>query len=248
VAEAQAQNLAKERGEPIRVLWSREDVVRFGPKRPPVAGGVGPDGTGILRVGSPPEGFGDDAWASLLDRAAAVAPGLVLEQVALPGPPLSLELRGAVWAEAAVLATVARLGGASAGAPRTDLPVEVAAPSGGRAVATCHEDGSIGLVVAAGPIGDEMVLRSYCIGATHQALGLVRSEGIAVDAEGVVRDLTIRSFGILQARSMPRVDVILEERAPGPVNGSDAVFAAVAAACWLAEGAPPRWPSGRIGR
>ncbi len=31
---------------------------------------------------------------------------------------------------------------------------------------------------------DEVVLRSYCIGATHQALGWVRSEGIAVDGDG----------------------------------------------------------------
>ena len=30
-----------------------------------------------------------------------------------------------------------------------------------------------------------------------------------------------------------------------PVNGSDAVFAAVAAATWLHEGTPPDWPTRR---
>jgi hypothetical protein len=29
-----------------------------------------------------------------------------------------------------------------------------------------------------------------------------------------------------------------------PVNGSDAVFAAVAAAAWLAQGLPTDWPTG----
>jgi hypothetical protein len=34
--------------------------------------------------------------------------------------------------------------------------------------------------------------------------------------------------------------------APGePVRGGDAAFAAVAAATWIAQGLPPRWPSRR---
>jgi hypothetical protein len=201
----------------------------------------------VLSVGSPEGGFPEDEWESVCDRVSTVAPGIELRQVALAGPPLSLDVRAAVWAEAAVLATVARLGGAAGDAPQTDVPVELTAPSGGRAVATCRADGSIGLVVDAGPIGDEVVLRSYCIGATHQALGLVRTEGIAVDDEGVVHDLTIRSFGILRARAMPRVDVRFDTRASRAVNGSDAVFAAVAAACWIAEGLPPAWPVDRSG-
>ena len=52
-----ARRLADEYRRPVRVLWSREDVVRLGPKRPPVAGGVDRFGTGILRVGVPPGGF-----------------------------------------------------------------------------------------------------------------------------------------------------------------------------------------------
>jgi hypothetical protein len=45
---------------------------------------------------------------------------------------------------------------------------------------------------------------------------------------------------------MPPVDVTVD--APGggpPVNGSDAVFVAVAAAAWLAQGRPTDWPTGR---
>jgi xanthine dehydrogenase small subunit len=115
-------------------------------------------------------------------------------------------------------------------------------------VARCRDDGSIHLVVEAGPVLDEVVLRSYCIGAAHQALGWVRSEGLAVDADGEVRDLTIRSFGVLQARAMPPVSVAFEPgEGPTPVNGSDAVFAAVAAARWLADGLVPEWPVDRLG-
>ena len=36
---------------PVRVLWSREDVVRYGPKRPPLALGLRPDGSGVVRIG-----------------------------------------------------------------------------------------------------------------------------------------------------------------------------------------------------
>jgi hypothetical protein len=50
---------------------------------------------------------------------------------------------------------------------------------------------------------------------------------------------------------MPAVTVrAVEEgadRAPVPVNGSDAVFAAVAAARWLADGLAPMWPVDRSG-
>jgi len=63
---------------------------------------------------------------------------------------------------------------------------------------------------------------------------------------GEVRDLTVRSFGILQARAMPPVSVRLDGDATGaPVNGSDAVFVAVAAARWLADGLATDWPTGR---
>jgi CO/xanthine dehydrogenase Mo-binding subunit len=101
------------------------------------------------------------------------------------------------------------------------------------------------VTVEAGAALDEVVLRSYCIGATHQAVGWVRSEAVAVDTDGDVRDLTLRSFGILGAGDMPPVSVRIGEGDGPPVNGSDAVFAAVAAATWLADGLVARWPTGR---
>src|SRR6202034_2209059 len=123
---------------------------------------------------------------------------------------------------------------------------EVTAPSGAWAAARILPDGSVEVEVDAGPSLDDVVLRSYCIGAAHQAMGWVRSEGIAVDDDGASRDLTIRSFGILRARDTPPITVATRTKTEGdPVNGSDAVFAAVAASCWRAEGLPPQWPVGR---
>ena len=101
--------------------------------------------------------------------------------------------------------------------------------------------------VWAGEVLCPVTLRSYVIGAVHQALGLVRSEGIAVDPEGTPIDLTIRSFGILSAREMPPVEVVLHDGDGWPVNASDAVFAATVAAAWIAEGLPPTWPARRPG-
>jgi len=249
---ADARRLADERGQAVRVLWSREDVVRRGPKRPPVAGGIREDGTGILRFargtgprvrgGSDAGGQHDDGDV-LSARVDDAAPGLVTEQVAVPGPVTSTDLRGAGWVEASVLAAGVRALGTGRVGPGT--PVEVTAPSGGRARVAVAADDSVSVDVWAGEVLDEVTLRSYCIGAVHQALGWVRSEGIAVDDDGVVLDLTIRSFGILTARDTPRVSVVVHESGTWPVNGSDAVFAATAAAAWLADGLVPEWPTRR---
>ncbi len=243
-----ARRLADRHGRPVRVLWSREDVVRLGAKRPPVAAGIDSTGAGVLRVGVPPGSVPDNRWSSVVAAVAQVAPGLVLEPVPLAGPPISFALRGAVWAEAAIVAACAAL--VDAAASGQDGPAcSITAPGGGRAVALCRGDGSVAVEVDAGPPVDEVVLRSYCIGATHQALGWVRSEGIAVDATGAVHDLTIRSFGILRARDMPPVSVTVRVDGDGPVvNGSDAVFAAVAGARWLADGLPGTWPDDRGGK
>ena len=243
---ADARRLADKHGRPVRVLWSREDVVRMGPKRPPVAAGIHADGTGVLRVAVSGVPLVGDAWEICLAQVSAVAPGLVVEQVIVPGPPVSLDLRAAIWAEAAVLAAAARFG--TVGESVVDIPVEVVSPAGGRAVVRCSADGRLDIEVAAGSVLDAVVLRSYVIGAAHQALGWVRSEGIAVSAEGTVQDLTVRSFGILQARAVPRVTVrIIDDPEASAVNGSDAVFAAVAAARWLADGLVPSWPVDRAG-
>jgi CO/xanthine dehydrogenase Mo-binding subunit len=124
----------------------------------------------------------------------------------------------------------------------------VTAPNGASAWATIDESGAVHVRVACGAPLDEVVLRSYCVGAAHMALGWVRTEGITVGDDGVPRDLTIRSFGVLRAIDMPVVHVEIltgGEAAGEPVNGSDAVFAAVAAAAWRAAGFSPRWPTMR---
>jgi hypothetical protein len=154
--------------------------------------------------------------------------------VDVPGPPTSTSIRGAGWVEAAVLLSSLRP------AP----PDVVTSPAGARASATVSDDRITVRVEAGAPL-DAVVLRSYCIGAAHMALGWVRAEGIAVDAAGDPHDLTIRSFGILRAVDMPPVEVEIEPSDEPPVNGSDAVFAAVAAAAWRHLGFPPAWPARR---
>jgi xanthine dehydrogenase small subunit len=217
-----ARRLADEHGRPVRVLYSREDVVRLGPKRPPMAAGLHSDGTGVVRV---------VRTRGIADAIASVTPGLTVEEVDAAGPPTSTALRAAGWAEAAVL--LASLGSA---------PDTVVAPNGATAIATVDDTG-VHVHVRCGDPLDEVVLRSYCTGAAHMGLGWVRSEGLAVDAAGVPVDLTIRSFGILRSSETPPVTVEVEADGGPPINGSDAVFAAVAAAAWRHAGFPARWPS-----
>src|SRR6202041_17305 len=50
IAPAAARELADRHNRAVRVLLSREDVVRNGPKRPPIAAGIGLDGSGVVRV------------------------------------------------------------------------------------------------------------------------------------------------------------------------------------------------------
>jgi aerobic-type carbon monoxide dehydrogenase small subunit (CoxS/CutS family) len=220
---AAARTLARSHGRAVRVVLAREDVVRLGPKRPPVAGAAAADGTGVLRV---------VATDGIAEAVATVAPGLVVEQVAVPGPPTSAALRAAGWAEAAVL--VAAATGATV----------VRSPEGAEAEAEVG-DGTVRVRVRCGDPLDEVVLRSYCVGAAHMALGWVTSEGLAVDDDGEVHDLTIRSFGVLRAADTPPVEVEIDGTGPGePVNGSDAVFAAVALAVWRHQGLAPDWPTG----
>ena len=221
---AVARRLADAHGRTVRVLLTREDVVRRGAKRPPIAAGVRADGTGVVRV---------VRTAGIADAIRSVAPGLVVEEVDGRGPRTSAALRAAGWAEsAALLATVNQNG-------------QIIAPNGARASARFDELGGVHIAVACGDPLDEVVLRSYCIGAAHMALGWVRSEGLAVDDDGEIHDLTIRSFGILRAVDTPNIHVTIEPGDAPPINGSDAVFAAVAAAAWTADGRPPSWPTRR---
>ena len=267
VAPAAARELATRWGRPVRVLLSRDDVVRMGPKRPPMAAGVCTDGSGVIRVVRTP---------GIAAAIAAGAPRVRVEEVHVAGPQTSAQVRAAGWAEAAVLtAALDRLAanpafssgagsasssGASPASGSGAGPVSgssggsgaatVRSPSGATAAAEVDVDadglpGAVRIELSCGDPLDHVVLRSYAVGAAHMALGWVCSEGIAVDGSGVPQDLTIRSFGILRARDTPPIDVVIDEARRPAVNGSDAVFAAVAAATWLAQGLPSEWPTRR---
>jgi aerobic-type carbon monoxide dehydrogenase small subunit (CoxS/CutS family) len=221
-----ARRLADEHGRPVRVLASREDAVRLGPKRPPIAAGVGADGSGVIHV---------VRTAGVAAAVAAVAPALVVVEFDVAGPPTSVALRGAGWVEASVL-SASLCGGPS---------YTVRSPAGAVATASIGADGGVDVTVECGSVLDAVVLRSYCIGAAHMALGWVRSEGLSVDEQGEVHDLTIRSFGVLRAVDTPPITVELIDSDAEPINGTDAVLAAVAAAAWAADGWAPRWPTRR---
>jgi xanthine dehydrogenase small subunit len=255
-APAAARALAGRLGRAVRVVLSREDVVRLGPKRPPIAATAVYEGDSVTVRGR------------VVDGGAAFEPPVVTpyrldvrqhwEAVPVPGPPVAMHLRSAGVAEVAVLVDSAL---DEAGADRASLVADdraaevlldscAAAGGGARAGARVRLDDSGALVgvevrVAAGDPLDEVVLRSYAIGATHMALGWVLSEGIAVDpATGAVHDLTIRSFGVIRAKDTPPMDITLVDDAGRPrPRSSDAVFAAVAGAAWnaitRAEGARP---------
>src|SRR5204863_6113573 len=77
LAPAAARQLADEHGRPVRVLLSREDAVRLGPKSPPVAAGVRADGTGLLRVAR---------TTGVAEIIRGFAPTLEVEEVDVPGP------------------------------------------------------------------------------------------------------------------------------------------------------------------
>jgi len=219
-----ARRLADEHGRTVVAMMSREDTVQTGPKRPPVAGGAMADGTGIMRVVRTP---------GVSDAINRLAPGLKVEEVDVAGPPTSITIRAAGWAEAVVLLAGAR-----------GYTGPVVSPDGAVAEAEV-EPGRISVSVRCGDPLDATVLRSYCIGAAHMAWSWVTSESLAVDASGVVSDLTIRSFGIVRATETPRIDVTIEpDNDPEPRNGSEAVFAAVAAATWIHLGTPSDWPTG----
>lgn len=259
VVTGAARELADRHDRPVRVVLAREDAVRLGAKRPPMSAGVRADGTGVIRVVRTP---------GIADAIATVAPGIAVEEVDVPGPPTSAGIRAAGWAEALVLSTgAAALGttsrdpeGVEAATPGVrrattagageEARVTLTSPDGATADATVRlgDDPRVSVRVACGDPLDEIALRSYCVGAAHMGLGWVCSEGLAVDGSGEVHDLTIRSFGVLRAVDTPPVDVEVAPDDGPPVNGSDAVFAAVAAAAWLVQGTPPAWPTGTLPR
>ncbi len=220
-----ARRLADLYGRSMRVLWSRPDTVECGPKRPPIAAGVRADGTGEIVIARTPQ---------IADIIKAYAPGLAVTEVDVAGPQTSAAIRGAGWVEAAVLLA----------AVNADSHGWITSPDGGAARASVAGDGTISVEVRAGKPLDEVVLRSYCTGAAHMAYSWVTSESLAIDLTGRVHDLTVRSFGIIGAAAMPPVKIKIIDDGTEPVNGSDAVFAAVAAATWINRGCPETWPTG----
>lgn len=220
---AVARRLADEHGRAVRVLYSREDAVRRGPKRPPIAAGVRADGSGVVRVAR---------TEGIADAIRAVAPDLEVEEIDVAGPPTSVDIRGAGWVEAAVLLDSVR-----------DTGGWIEAPGGGAATAAVDADGAITVTVRPGGVLDETVLRSYCTGAAHMALGWVTSERLTVDEAGEIHDLTIRSFGVLRAIDTPPINVVIDDSSGPALAVSDAAFGAVASAVWRSLDFPPTWPA-----
>ena len=253
-APGAARELADHFGRVVRVVYSREDVVRLGPKRPPMAAtAVWRDGRvvieGVVARGGAPV-FACD-WPSAYSCEVSAR----WREADVMGPPVGTRLRAAGLAEHAVLVEGALDAAGVDRSALTDDPTLLdsctLAPSGASAGARVHIDPDTGALervevrVAAGDPLDETVLRSYAVGAAHMALGWVCTESLAVDpSSGEVHDLSIRSFGILRAKDTPAIYVELIDDTRGPLAGaSDAVFAAVAAAAWnalaRAEGARP---------
>jgi hypothetical protein len=255
---AAARELAERHGRAVRTLFSREDVVRLGPKRPPfAASAVLRDGMlyaeGVCAGEIRDEDLTPPSYLGLASSARITSTELV-------GPPTSRAARAAVFAEMRVLQEgaldaagfdrAANLPTARAAAVFLDNAVsipDVGSIAGARVVIN-PERGALERVevrVAAGDPLDEVVLRSYAVGAAHMALGWVLTEGLAVDPEtGEVHDLTVRSFGIIRAKDTPVIDVtIVDDPGPPLARSSDAVFCAVAAAAWNAltrvDGARP---------
>ena len=202
----------------MRVVFSREDVVRLGPKRPPIAARAAyHDGT-VAIVGAVAGAI--DPFVAPIEWAYRIEESCARTSARVPGPTTSSALRGVGLAERVVLVEGAL---DAAGVDRhalvrdgrvacTLLDTCVPSPAGTnapRALAgvwvDIDDDGSITRVVvriAAGDPLDDVVLRSYAVGAAHMALGWVLNEALTVDPEtGEIHDLTIRSFGVVRGRT-----------------------------------------------
>jgi len=231
-----ARELAYEHRQAIRVVLSREDVVRDGPKRPPIAAGIRADGSGVIRV---------VRTEGITEAIRNIAPQFVVEEVDVVGPPTSVDIRGAGIAEAQILLAALAAKKASESGDNNAYSATVTSTEGAIATVSIGLDGIVRVDLRCGRLLDAVVVRSYAIGAVHMALGWVTSEGLSVDEDGMISDLTIRSFGVLRSADMPHVEVTLHEEDSESVNGSDAVFAATAAAVWSAQDWPTDWPTGR---
>ena len=259
VSEA-ARELADRHGRAVRVVLAREDVVRLGPKRPPIAASAVCNGSNVEVRGV----VAGDAGAFLapIDWPYALTVDEQWTTTEVPGPPTASHLRAVGLAERAVLVegalheagvdrrTLVRPDRSNAVLLDTCVAGWGGACAGAR-VTVANDTGavtSIDVRLAAGDPLDDVVLRSYAVGASHMALGWVLTEALAVAPGGEVRDLTIRSFGIVRAKDTPPITVtILDEPGPPLPRSSDAVFAAVGSALWNAlarsEGRPDSFPA-----
>src|SRR4029079_1976636 len=172
----------------VRTVYAREDVVRLGPKRPPVAATAvyerGVVRTAGLVAGGPTPFTVPIAWPYDLVEETA------WEGVTLPGPPTSSKLRAVGLAERAVLVEGALH---EAGVDRAALVVDDRAHAVLLDTCTACNDGALAgarvtvtatgaiervhVRVAAGDPLDGTVLRSYAIGAVHMAIGWGLTEG-----------------------------------------------------------------------
>jgi aldehyde oxidoreductase len=90
----------------------------------------------------------------------------------------------------------------------------------------CDTDGAIERVVAAHDVGravNPMLCEGQIEGSVHMGLGYAISEDFPCDPDGRPTNMTLRSLGIIRAKDMPPVDVILVEhpqpRAPFGIKG-----------------------------
>jgi xanthine dehydrogenase small subunit len=254
-----ARELAAATGRIVRTVFSREDVVRLGPKRAPIAASAVLDGATVVVRGvhgaiddagrvayaatptSPYELTIDAEWSARELAGPSVA---AHERFVLADHTVLIE--GALDEAGADRHALVRDGRAASVVLDTCAMASSGAVAGARVqLAATGAIERVEVRVAAGDPLDEVMLRSYAIGATHMALGWVLTEHLTVDAErGEVFDLTIRSFGVLRARDTPTIDVtIVDDPGLPRARSSDAVFAAVAAATWNAitahDGARP---------
>jgi hypothetical protein len=256
-----ARELADRTGRAVRVLFSREDVVRLGPKRPPISASARVEGGRVVVEGVVAGSV--DVFRAPIEWPYRIEDAATWIEQPVPGPPTADHLRAVGLAERAVLleGALAEAGvdrrtlvaGDRAAGVLLDTCVRAASGAVAGARVTLDDVGAVARVdvrVAAGDPLDDIVLRSYAVGAAHMALGWVLTEGVAVDPEtGEVHDLTIRSFGVIRAKDTPPIAVeILDDAGPPLARASDAVFAAVAAATWNAVAAfdgdrPARFPA-----
>lgn len=278
VAEV-ARELAARHGRPVRVRFTREDCMVRGAKRPPLAAGLRSDGSGQVVVartpgiaeriaalggglevvsvdvaGPPTSGALRAAgWGEVLVLRAAL--GHLPDPATTRAPEVEIVTPNGAWATVRIRTDATGTGGAGGagdalGAGGGDA---LGAGDGARGGAG-GGNMAVEVRVCCGIVLDEVVLRSYSIGAVHMGLSWVTSESLAVTDDGEVLDRTLRAAGVLAATAMPAVEVHLQEpeaRSPsgvvGPTeacNGSDAVFLAAATAAWIHQALPPVWPTG----